>query len=434
MARIGLVGAFLLGACGGEATQDSGLTGDTATPAREGLLPPVPANAGVVYVGHYLSSTLMWTRTDGSVAVSGGEMALQGSAHDLELDGVNNRLAVVQDVLKRIDLFQLDRPKNASTPVQAPELLATIETDRTPFFAKMDPYHDRLYVFVVDGETGDSEMLVYSTTSVEPALISSFPVPTSAAWDIDTVRQLLFIYDSEDGGVRVFDLFGDQAKELEGSPIPFNEWFPETNTWSFSVRNLRVDPWSARVYAGRPQGTLSELIAFQYNAVVPGKDTAFSQLGSMVDVEKLEDSFDVSVSHEERPYLLEAHGAVVDVEEDLLLMAGRAWNGTASTDLVFALGSSLEDLGSCPTEDNGWCWLKSYYDGQPGSHLMSEGSNCVDSTNNVLVATSVDLQDDEGRGQLHLYAYESDGRMTPLLKEDGSNPGADVYPVDAVCH
>ena len=434
MVKTWMVGSLIFSACGKIDSEDTGQSGDTGTPAEEGVLPPMPQHAGVAYIGHYLSNTLLWTRTDGPNAVAGGQMELNGSAHDLELDSVNDRLVVVQDVEKRLDLYQLDRPKNASTAVAAPELLASIETDLTPFFSKLDPYHDRLYVFVVDGQTGDSEMQIYDTSEVQPAFLSSFSVPTSAAWDIDPVRQLLFIYDSSDGGVHVHDLFGDEAREVEGSPIPFNEWFPETNTWSFTVRNLRVEPWTARVYAGRPQGTLSELIAFQYDDAVPGTGTAFSQLANVSNVEKLEDSFDVSVSHEERPYLLESHGAVVDVEDGLLFLAGRAWNGTASTDLVLALDEGLDDLESCPEEDNGWCWLMSYYDGQPGTNLMSEGANCVDATNNVLLATSVDLQDDEGAGQLHLYSYAADGAMTRLLKADGSNPGAAVYPVDAVCH
>ncbi|MEC7242226.1 MAG: hypothetical protein VXW32_13415 [Myxococcota bacterium] len=402
MKRTWMAGALLLGACGNVETGDSGESEDTDSRAVEGVLPPQPENAGVAYIGHYLSTTLAWTRTDGPNAVAGGEMNLQGSAHDLELDAVNDRLIVVQDVEKRVDLFQLDRPKNASTAVAAPELIGSIETEWTPFFSKMDPYHDRLYVFLVDGETGKSEMHIYGTESPELPFLNRFEVPTSAAWDIDPVRQLLFIYDSSDGGVHVYDLHGDESQELTGSPIPFGEWFPETNNWSFSVRNLRVEPWTARVYAGRPQGTLSELIAFQYDGVVPGANTSFAQLADMSTVEKLEDAFDVSVSHEERPYLLESHGAVVDPEEELVFLAGRAWNGTASTDLVLSLGSNLEDLGACPEEDKGWCWLKSHYDGQPGSYLMSEGSNCIDTSNNVLLATSVDLQDDEGAGQLHL--------------------------------
>jgi hypothetical protein len=113
---------------------------------------------------------------------------------------------------------------------------------------------------------------------------------------------------------------------------------------------------------------------------------------------------------------------------------GRAWNGRASTDLVLSLDDSLQELEACPDQDKGWCWLRNYAGGSPSSYLMSEGSSCIDVTHNVLVNTTVDLADDEGNGQVALYSYTSSGRMTPMLKADGSNARASVYPVDAACH
>ena len=426
--------ALVLNACGGSSDGDSGAPGETGTSATEGVLPELPNQAGVAYVAHYLNNELIWTRTDGPAAVSGGSMALAGSTHDVDLDAVNDRLVVVHDVVGQVDIYQLERPKNASSAVTEPVLKASIRPDLTPLFARVDAYHQRLYLFTIDGNTGESMMEIYDDSAEEPSFLGSFAVPTSAAWDIDPVRQLLFIYDPADGGVHVHDLFGDSPKELDGSPIPFNEWYPEENSWAFSVRNLRVEPWTGRVFAGRPQGTLSELMAFSYDGVVPGPQTAYSQLADMTSVTKLEDAFDVSVSHEERPYLLESHGAVADVEDELLFVSGRAWNGTASTDLVLSMNSDLEDLGACPDQDDGWCWLRSYSSGEPGSYLMAEGANCVDQTNNVLVTTTVDLEDGEGAGQLMLFSYDSAGKMSPMLKSSGSNPVASVYPVDAVCH
>jgi hypothetical protein len=420
----------------GQTDGDDGAT-DSGKPGQGpviGELPVQPSHAGVAYVAHFESDQLLWTRTDKDKAVSGGALSMAGVSHSMSLDSVNDVLSVVHDAEGKVALYSLDRPKNDSTPVEDPQLITTVSTDGMPLFSKLDAYHERLYVMTWDVSTDQSNMHIYSFDGAEVAKLNSFKVPTSAAWDIDTVRQVLFFYDSKTLGVHVFDLFGDEPKEMAGSPIPFGEWYPEENSWAFTVRNLRVDPWSARLYAGRPQGTLSELMAFSYGDVVPGEGTAYRELADLTQVAKLEDGFDLSVDHEERRTLLEAHTALPDIENGLVFLAGRAWNGTQSTDMIVPLDEDLQLLPGCTDDENGWCWLRGYYDHEPASYLMSEGAACIDTTNQVIVTTSVDYLSGESNGEIVLFSYASDGAMTPLLMDDGSNPAASVYPVEALCH
>jgi len=438
MRVFGISMAVFLAACGNgsdDTVQDSGEVRDSNTPSPElGELPPVPENAGVAYVAHYISPKLVWTRTDGPKAVNGGSLDIEGEAHDMDLDPIRDRLVIVHDVKKKVAIYQLDRPQNAADSVDAPELLHSFSTDDTPLFTRIDPYHQRLYVFTTSVDSGKSALHIYDDSGATPEFISQMEVPTSAAWDIDPVRQLFFIYDPDSEGIDVFDMGEDSPQELAGSPIPLREWYPEENSWAFSARNLRVDPWSARVYAGRPQGTVSELMAFSFDAAIPDANSRYNDFADMSSVEKIDDSFDVSIPYEERHYLLEAHGALSDPEDGLVFLNARAWNGKASTDMVVSMNTNLEELGACEDQKNQWCWLRHYSDSEPSTYLMSEGSGCVDRTNNVLVNTTVDITDDEGAGQIMLYAYEANGQMTPMLRSNGSNPSAAVYPVDAVCH
>ena len=413
---------------------DTGPSGDSGDGPTTGILPDQPAHAGVAYVVHYGSDKLVWTRTDKDKAVAGGTFQLEGLSHSMALDSVNDRLAVVHDLKGTVNIYSLDRPKNSTTPLEDPELLNTIKPDDIPLFARFDPYHERFYVFTVNTDSGTSAMHIYTDKDGKQTKVKSFQVAVSAAWDIDPVRQLLFIYDSSTGGVHVYDLHDDNPVELPGSPLPFSEWYPEENNWAFSVRNLRADPWSARVYAGRPQGTLSELMAFSYPDAIPAGATSYGDLADLGGVTKLEDAFDVSVSHEERPYLLEAHTALPDSDKGLVFLAGRAWNGDASTDLILPLDENLDFLDGCEDDENGWCWLYHYTDGNPGAYLYSEGAACIDTSNQVVVSTTVDFFDDESNGQIVLFSYEANGKMTPLLKSDGKNPTASVYPIDTVCH
>jgi hypothetical protein len=422
-------------ACGKatDGAKTDGVDTDTGVSAT-GELPPQPAHAGVAYIVHYNSNQLIWTRTDKDRAVGGGSLELAGVSHSMALDAVNDRVAIVHDSERKVALYNLDRPKNDATAVEDPQWFASVSTNDVPLFTKIDPYHQRLYVHTVNVDSGKSMMHIYSIDGDVIETISSFSIPTSAAWDIDTVRQLLFIYDTTTVGVHVYDLYDDLPQEMTGSPIPFGAWYPEENTWAFSVRNLRADPWSARVYAGRPQGTLSELMAFSYDQSIPGENNAYSDWADLTQVRKIEDGFDVSIPFEERTNLLEAHTALPDRENGLVFLAGRAWNGTASSDVILPLDEDLQLLTGCADDDDGFCWLQSYSDGSPNGYLSSEGAACIDTENQVILTTTVDFFDDEGKGQLALFSYQDNGKMTPLLKSDGSNPTASVYPVDAVCH
>ena len=65
---------------------------------------------------------------------------------------------------------------------------------------------------------------------------------------------------------------------------------------------------------------------------------------------------------------------------------------------------------------------------------MTDGAACVDATQKVVVATSVDIVSPTDPGMLHLYTYDDQLNMTRWLDAAGDTLGASVLPIDAVCH
>jgi hypothetical protein len=265
-----------------------------------------------------------------------------------------------------------------------------------------------------------------------PKALGSFPVPPSASWDIDPIRQLMFLYFSDE--VSIFDLANDAPIELPGSPLPLRSWYPGDNEWAFGARNLTVDPYSATVTMGRPQGTLSELMVISYDDAIPGEGTAYGQLADMVSATAIVDGFDVDVDYEERVTMLEVHGGLRDPHTNAVFVNGRAWNGSMSTDAVLAMDAGLTITASCGDANDPFCWYEAVSDGNSGSDMYSDSASCLDSTHQVYVGTAIDMWDDKSRGRFMTFSYSEDLTMAPYLTEDGNQVIAGVLPVAVVCH
>ena len=426
--------SLLMIGCGGKEGDD---TGENNPPAL-GEMPAYPAEAGVAYAGHYNSNDLDWVRTDGSVLRTVGSMTLDGFTHDLDVDAINDLLVVVHDLERKVVLYQLDRPAGPNAQIADPVRLSEVSFDDGVYLARLDGYHNRLYALTLAPSTDGSlvtetDMWIYDISDpANPTLVSQGRVPASASWDIDPVRQLMFLYASED--LTVFDVAGDRFAELPGSPISLKEWYPQENTWGFSARNVTVDPWSARVYAGRPQGTFSELMVVAYDDSVPGEGTAYRQLADMTTAEPVADGFDVDVDHEERVYMLEAHTPLPDPQLGAVLLAGRAWNGSVSTDMLLPLDADLQIGPGCDSADDPFCWYQYITEGSASSYLMSEGATCLDTTHQVVVSTTVEFDDEESPGYFMAFSYNDSLEMAPFLSESQGLVTASEWPIDIVCH
>ena len=421
--------------CTGARSDASEDTGQRAP--KTGELPDLVAQAGVAYVAHYMDTSLHYFRTSGEEPRAVGSLELGSFAHDTTLDPIGNRLAVVHDVDRKVTLLSLHRP-TAGEALEDPTVIATIDIEPAPYVARIDPYHDRLYVLTMEGSDSgepvvESEMVIFDLRG-EPTEIGRFLVPTSASLDLDPIRRLLFVYGGVTETISVFDVGDDDPVELGGSPIELREWYPEDNNWAFSLRNLTVEPWSARIYGGRPQGTLSELIALDYPSVVPAEGTRYAQLADMTQVSPVADGFDLSVDHEERPSLLEAHTALPDPSTGAVFLTARAWSGSSSTDLVTPLDADLALGPGCGDLSDPFCFYRYYSGGEAGFELMSDGEACLDATHKVVVGTTVDFLDEESEGSVVFFRYEDDLSMSPWLSESGGNLTAGIYPISLGCH
>jgi len=381
---------------------------------------------------------LNWVRTDGAALRDVGSMSLDGLTHDLDVDPIGDLLAVVHDLERKVVLYQLDRPLGPGDEISDPVRLGEVSFDAGVYLARLDGYHNRLYSLTLEGsEDGEpvteTDLWIHDISDPNnPSLVSQGTVPVSASWDIDPVRQLLFAYANEH--LSVFDLAGDAIEELPGSPIPLREWYPQENTWGFGARNLTVDPWTARAYAGRPQGTLSELMVVAYDDAVPGEGTAYGQLADMSSAAPVADGFDVDADYETRVTMLEAHTPLPDPQLGAVLLAGRAWNGSQSTDMVLPLNSDLQLGPGCDTAENPFCWYRYISSGSAASYLMSEGAACIDTTHRVVVGATVNLEDESARGYFMAFSYGESLEMAPYLTESQGLVTASAWPIDTVCH
>ena len=411
---------------------------DTGNPVVEpGALPDIPTQAGVAYVVHYGSEDLHIVRTSGAwprkpVTVDMGE-----SSHDVAVDSVNDLLAVAHDVGRSVSLFQVYRPDSNS--FQGPTLLATIDFgDWAPRFLRFDPWEQQLFVFASNTDLSSMEMRVYDVSNPSTPLAvdgGSHAIPMSSSMDIDPVRNLLFLFYGVDDTLHTYDITGGGLEEI--SSLDLRTYFPEENTWSFAARNLTADPWSNRLYAARAQGTLTEMIVLEYDAVLPGAGETWAELADP-SFQVLADPYDVTVDYETRPYMINAFTPLPDMENGAVFFLGQTWNDryNALADLLVPMFSDTLSVGpGCNAYEGTGCWGLNFYDHDASQFLAyTDGAACVDRAHKVVVTTTIDLLSGEDPGLALLYQYDNDLVMTPWLTEDGNTLAVGVNAIGAACH
>ena len=261
-------------------------------------------------------------------------------------------------------------------------------------------------------------------------------VPLTASIDIDPVRQLIFAVQlgAVDDTMRVYDIAGDELNELDGSPIPLQEDYPQENSSGFTAHYLKVDPWHARVYAGRSQGILSELIAYSYDEVIPGPDRTYTELANMDLVSMLEDGIDVDVYYEDRISLLAAYQAMPDPVTGDVYLSADAWNGSASTQVFLAYRSDLSVYEGCDDDDDdqALCHWRGSTDGGPSSSFRTgEGISCYDWTHDQAMGLSIDFV---GEYLSHYVRFDADRGLLPQAHPPGSTDRSGTYAIGLACH
>jgi hypothetical protein len=358
-------------------------------------------------------------------------------SHDVAVDSVNDLLAVAHDLGRSVSLFQVYRPD--STSLQGPALLATLDFgDWAPRFVRFDPWEKQLFVFVSNTGSSTMEMRVYDVSNPStPVAVEggSHAIPMSSSMDIDPIRNLLFLFYGPDDTLHTYDITGGGLEEI--STLDLRTFFPEENTWAFSARNLTADPWSNRVYAARSQGTFSEMIVLEYDAVLPGEGQTWGELAD-TSFQVLADPYDVTVDYESRPYLLNAFTPLPDMENGAVFFLAQAWNNNynATVDLVVPMSSDTLSLGpGCNDYEGTGCWGLNYYNHSASQFLAyTDGAACVDRTHKVVVTTTIDVTFGEDPGLALLYQYDDELVMTPWLTEDGNTLSVGVSAIGAACH
>jgi hypothetical protein len=361
----------------------------------------------------------------------------------MALDPVNDLLFIANDVARQVTVYRLHRPAGPASPVTPPALQATITFPHAPRFLRTDPYHQRLYVVQDLPTQGGEPMLqaalhIYDTTNpAAPTAVagSPFSIPSTASFDIDAARQVMFLFHGPDGTLHGFDLRGDEPAPLSGEPLVLTAWYTEENNFGFQARNLTVDMQTNRIYAARPQGNLSELIAIEYPQWIPASGDRYGLHASMDDLVEIDDPFDLSLDMDSRPHILDAFTPLVDAKGGQVFLVANTWNGTASSTLVLSMDATSLALGTgCADFEGFGCFFRSYSNGSPGTYLQTDGAACVDPDHRVIVGTSFDTSDEADPGNVLLFSYDLSGGMQPWISAEGNNPTAGSLPVGAVCH
>jgi hypothetical protein len=415
--------------------------GDQGQPAA---LPPVPQQSGVVYVVHYHTTDLRAYRIDGSDPKQELKLELGANkgSHDMALDPQGDRLFIVSDAAKSVDIYQLQRPASATAALTPPAKLASIilASGEIPLFARVDGQRGRLYVVASPGGSAiptEYLLLAYDVTdpaTPKPLAGSPFKIPVTTSLALDGPRQALFVVETKTQKLHGFDLRGDKLEPLAGEPLDLLALYPQQNQTAFQARSLTADPWRNRLYAARSQTALSELIIIEYPSALPTAQAGYGQLAKMGDLKVVADPFDVDVPADQRPNLLDAFEPAVDLERGDVLLSAGAWTGSGTGAILVGVTGALKLAKGCDAFEGFGCWYRSYLSGQPGSIQRTDGALCVDYTHKVVVGTSVDAVDETLPGAIHLLRYQDNLDMTDWVPSGGANLPAGGLPIAAVCH
>jgi hypothetical protein len=428
------------------------VAGDTQAVDVPGELPPdecgwyvpyeAPPTHGVAYVVHFLDHDLRWARVDGVAPADGGILDLGDYGHDMALDPKANLLAVAQDVAHRVLVLQVTPPENEAAPVEAPSLVGEIDFgEDLPVFVTMDPARTRLFVVVAPKPTGDvqDEFLLHAydlSNPAAPALLGGGPVtvPATTTVGVDPLAGILFLVGMTEDRLHLYDIAGETPTLLPGTPVDLRELYPQENNTGFQARNIQVDPWKGRLYMARAQGALSEVMILSYLPAYPAPAVGCPARPGYDSFTVNPDFFDVDVPVEDRPNLLDAFVALPDVFTGGLFLLADAWNGTGPSAIAISMDPLLDVVASCGAFEGFGCWVQSWFGGNAGSHLRTDGAACLDTTHKVLVASSIDAYNEEDPGYLHFFRYDANLALEPWLTAEGGNVKAGALPVALACH
>ena len=110
-------------------------------------------------------------------------------SHDAALDPVNDMLYVAHDGSKQVEVYELGRPADASASTPEPSLVAAIDFAESPYFVRVNPYRQRLYVLqALPGTTGpvtEAALFIYDVSDpASPTMMSGSPhtIPSTASF------------------------------------------------------------------------------------------------------------------------------------------------------------------------------------------------------------------------------------------------------------
>jgi hypothetical protein len=430
---------------------------DTATPDTAGdtepadTVPPPcepepvfapPAQAGVAYVGHFLSGALRMVRLDGAAPVDLGAFDMGAEVHEMVLDPLHDVLYVAHDVARIVNVFRLDRPDGPADDVGPPTIIGEITfTGESPRFLALDPLRQRLYVAASESGGGlltEMALHVFDVSSpVEPMEIDGSPLtaPVTTSMVADPVSGTLFLYGLTGHDLTLYDIHEAVPVAAAGQPLALRALYPQENNTSFQLRNLQIDAARGRLLGARAQGAMSEVIAFDLPSPPPLDANNCPVPLAYGALQMVEDHFDVNVEPADRPNLLDGFMAVPDPATGGAFLVASAHDGVMSQSLVIPMTSELGIMAGagCGDFEGFGCWYKTYYGGNPGYNQLTDGAACYDAAHQVFVGTSYDPNDDESNGSLHLYKVNGDS-MSPFLDADGDTITSGLLPVAAVCH
>jgi hypothetical protein len=346
------------------------------------------------------------------------------------VDSVNDIMAAAIDIDRKVVLFALDDPAGG---VDAPTVLSEVTFDEPPFLVQLDPYHDRLYVHTV--VTGAGTVHIVDISDVrDPEILSSNSSSIFASWSLDAVRRVLFLSNGAAQTLEAYDVGEDILDPLPGSPIDLRADYPEDNSWGFQAYAMIADPWSSRVFAGRLQGNLSELIAYEYSDFIPDVGETYSDGATAETMASLPDAIDLEVDLADRHVpLLTAYTALPDTRTGEVLLVGAAYDVTSMNAGILSLNADLGPSGTCESEDGPFCWYRYWTESGPEWSLPTDGAACIDSKRRIAAGSAI-TDSGEGAGTMQFFEYDSDGNLAPWLSEEGRLLNNGPLAVSMACH
>lgn len=419
------------------------VNGDPGQPSGSCLPTAPPDQAGVAYIAHFLSTELRIYRLDGPKPVAEAPLETGGYSHDLALDAHNDLLFQVQDVGRKVQIYRVYRPSRAGSFIPAPFKVSEIPFgDDTPRFAVTDPLRKRLFV-VADPPLGDGVLekhLLYvydlsDPATPVPAAGSPMEIPVTTTLALDALIGALFMVGLTDDNLHLYDVSGTgPMPTVLGNPLSLVALYPQENQFTFQARNLTLNPWKGRMYAARAQSALSEVIAFDYDPSPATTGAPCPELPLPAGLGHVSDFFDVDKPVEDRPNLLDAFQVVPEPGTGNTFLVANAWNGTASSSLVIPLDPQLSPATGCADWEGMGCWYRSWFNGNPGFHQVTDGAACLDRSHRVFVGSTYDVYNEEDPGSVLFFHYQEDLTMTPWLADGDKTLAAGSLPVAAVCH